>query len=143
MLALVREGIEQLGRILGAAAEFEDPQLRLLALGDAYIEFALAYPHHYTTLFHSLPKAGHLDDYREVFEEMILTLHPLAQVVAEITGDPAHAMDHAMVLWSSLHGLVMLQLSRRLEFIGSDFERVRQLMRQQLPLMLCSVTSAG
>ncbi len=141
VLALVREGIDELQRLMMACGTLSDPRQRLLALGDAYLDFALSHPHHYTTLFHSVPEAGHLDEYRSVFGQAMLSMQPLAGAVAEITGDPARAMEHATILWSAMHGLVMLHLGRRLEFIGADFEAVRAQMRQQLPRMLEAISS--
>jgi AcrR family transcriptional regulator len=137
IIALVKEGLELLGTRLEAAAKRrKDPHKRLLALGDAYLEFAVEEPHYYDALFLTVPEEQSMDAYGAVFGNVTDAMRPLVQAVAEITGDLAKAMDKCFILWCTLHGFASLQLGDRLTLVGANPTKLQKQLRKVVPQIL-------
>jgi len=98
-----------------AAAGSSDPAERLMALGRAYVDFALAEPDGYRIIFelHQNPASAH-PDLLEQGERAWRPLHSsvAAAIDAGVLGGQADTVAH--ILWSALHGVVSLHLAGKL-----------------------------
>lgn len=103
-----REGFARLKAHLDCVAPSKDPLADLALLGWAYYDNAIENPHLYRVMFldHHEPS----DDVvgLETFEQLVLFV---GRCVAEGRFPSAEPFGLAVQLWSSLHGIVTLQLS--------------------------------
>ena len=110
--AVALAGFQMLRRDLeaavqGAEARGTDP---LVALNEAYVRFGTRHPPHYQTMFGSSLKNRERNS--ALVAEGTATFRVLVQVIAEgqtagrlVPGDPVRI---AQVVWSAIHGIVML-----------------------------------
>jgi len=109
---IVRRAFDHFAAALDARPRSADPAPDSLAMGAAYIDYALAHPLHYRLMFGaSLPKAeDHPEMMRSARHAFSLLRDALAHMFAA-HGVAASTVDldlEAMFVWSSLHGLVSL-----------------------------------
>lgn len=113
--------------IQAATRAHPDPVDRLRALGRAYITFAIAQPQAYRIMFELGREAridGDLLAQPEKREAILCGWQPLQSAIIElheaghIEGDP---LTLAHLAWTTLHGLVTLELSQKL-LLGRDFD---------------------
>lgn len=114
------------------------PRERLLAMGRAYVEFAIAHPERYR-LSHdvglgSLGQRG----LQGLTPSWDLLLAAVRERLGE-TGGCADPLTLASIIWSSLHGLASLHLAGRLHF-GRD---VSALTEPLLSALVDAVARAG
>jgi AcrR family transcriptional regulator len=143
VFALVGEGYARFSTALraGAAAE-EDALPRLLALADAYVDFALAERPTYQLLFlstHHLgspasrsgPSEDHFDlppDLQAAGRDSLwILVSAVERAMDEGVLKPGDALAATRVLWAQLHGLVSLHLAQRL---GVSDDACRELCRR-------------
>jgi AcrR family transcriptional regulator len=127
IFAMVRaEAYARFADAQAAAFDSTDhPLLRLGALREAYLDFALAEPNAYRVMFELAQEPA--EAYPELLRESDRAFQVLLQAVREAIdagateGDP---LDVAHVLWASVHGLVTLHLAGKLT-LGRDFDRLR------------------
>ena len=112
--AMLAEDFAAFAQGFEAVASVEDPVVRLVALFDAYSDFAVRMPHHYQLLFltpavaEKKPRSGEptgIDGYRVLratVEECIRAKRFRAEV------SDVDATAH--VIWATVHGLVSLDL---------------------------------
>lgn len=115
-----------------AAAEEREPGRRLLALGRAYLAFALEEPRAYALMFElSQPDP---DGHPELREAELRSWTPLRRAVADavaagrLEGD-ADQLAHGF--WAGVHGLVSLHLAGKLAH-GLGIEALAEPMLRQL-----------
>lgn len=108
-------------RMLEALAPLDDPTERILMLGHSYIAFADAHPHHWELVFeHRLPPEKeppqwYKDKVRRMFALVETELEPLA------AGRGSKAITQAAAaLWSGVHGICILAISKQLDVAGVD-----------------------
>ena len=149
--ALVDEGIELLHRQLLSAWAGEPGRARLERLARAYVDFGLANPEYYQVMFQLHPDG--LGDYPvEKYRRSRQNLELLGAALADaregaMEAPPAHGFSRdpdspvdpglltsASVLWASLHGLVALLLSRRIDRRVDSRELVRRCLEHALAL---------
>ena len=126
LAAVAHEGFRLLRRDLEAvldttqAGEVE----MLVALSKAYVGFGVHHPTHYRTMF-GLPW-GNKEQYPALAEEGNATSQILVEriIQGQATGHlvPGHTHQIARVVWSLLHGVVMLREDEHLS--GSPTERL-------------------
>jgi len=113
--------------IQAATRAHPDPVDRLGALARAYIRFAMAQPQAYRIMFEMAREAGidaELLAQPEKREAILCGWQPLVTALVElheaghVEGDP---LTQAHLAWSALHGLVTLELSRKL-LLGREFD---------------------
>jgi AcrR family transcriptional regulator len=130
--ALAEESIALLARRLRAAADDRtaDP---LVAVGEAYLEFASQEPARFRLLFAELPSArnstGELPPADSPYR---IVLDVATNAIAE--GRIARELDAealAFMLWSLVHGMAVLQ-STHLRDFDADFGRVQRLALEHL-----------
>ena len=116
---------EKAGRTDGRA---ESAAERLVALGEAYLDFAAGEPHLWRALFeHRLPAGRQAPSwYREQQARLFAHLDAPLAVLMPVAGD-AERRETARVLFSAVHGLVMLGLEEKLG--AMPIERLRAQLR--------------
>ncbi len=115
LAALAVEGFEW----LGAAQRQAEAAGGLRAMGEAYVEFALAHPQRFRLMFGGrIPLAKHAR-LREVaaraFEDLAGAL------AARVPGAPG-AADASIAAWALVHGLALLLMGDRIALQGRDRE---------------------
>lgn len=134
-LLIVTKGFEMLySRFQAAYSSADDPFARLRAMARAYIDFGMENPHLYSIMFSmGTPKYA---DYIGTRHEKLAAFQNLTALrSAELAGrvlrdvahstrgpDPEDADYRLMYVWSTLHGIVSLSLSRVTLEVG-DFLR--------------------
>ena len=115
LFTVVDEGFVRFGQQLAAAAESqEDPWERIIALGRAYITFALQNPVYYQLMF--LQRTDFLTQ-RAVGESQprIASFQMLQQAVQQAIDAgvlrPGDVESYSDVLWALVHGMVSLAIS--------------------------------
>lgn len=115
--AIAEEGFRRLGDIMEealAAQQSAIPETRLIAIGRAYVAFALAHPAHLQVMFSAFPSA----QYPSLVQQSTQTLARLVAVVREI-GDQgglkdATTEDAALAVWMLLHGLSAILIADKI-----------------------------
>jgi AcrR family transcriptional regulator len=110
--ALCEEGFGGLDAAMREASEgIDDPGARMVALGRAYVRFAVAHPAHYRLMFSAAPKDPMLSEQASVglpaFGLMLRQIRAMQAASLAPRGDPAPL---ALMAWSSVHGLASLIL---------------------------------
>lgn len=136
--AMLDEDFAQFSRSLEHMAEVADPVERLAALHDAYLDFALAMPHHYQLLFltpgtNAQPEAKEptgIAGYR-VLHSTIAACIAAHRLRPEL--DDVDAV--AQIVWAGVHGLasLLIVMGARPVFRWRDRETLR---RMQVDVML-------
>jgi AcrR family transcriptional regulator len=108
-----------------ACACVADPVERIIEAGRAYVSFADEHRPHFDVTFLATDRLGHLKYQTEggarAFDE-VFALY--AQWVAQCLGisrSDCELKDHAIDIWAYSHGLLVLHLAGRLEFLKVDF----------------------
>jgi AcrR family transcriptional regulator len=96
----------------GAAARASDqsPSARLKAMSRAYLRFAADHPAVYGLMFGKREQCATTP---HLAQASIAAWSQLEQEVRNIVG-PGRASDGALLVWSTVHGLAMLRLDRKL-----------------------------
>ncbi len=91
-----------------------DPVDNLKTLALAYASYVLAHPRRWNVIFEHRPRGDAVPDwYREkVFRLMALVERAIAPLFAE--GEEKQRLHEARVLWSSFHGIVTLEVNRKI-----------------------------
>lgn len=102
------------------ATEYDDPEDVLVALGHAYLSFAIANPNSWRTLFEVELTGKNAPDWylQELQKLFTIIAHPLSQVMPDLDADAVQMMTRAM--FSSVHGIVLLGLELRISGGGTD-----------------------
>ncbi|MBE9140188.1 TetR/AcrR family transcriptional regulator [Nodosilinea sp. LEGE 07088] len=100
----------------GQAQAAADPLERLRATGVAYVQFAVTHPSHYRVMFGSFgaehcPHPQRAQVGWQAFQVLLTSIEAGQQAGVLRTGD---AMQLAWVAWSTVHGLAMLLIDKRL-----------------------------
>lgn len=139
LMAIATEGFRKLNVFFEPARSVGDPRERLRALGERYIDFALAYPGHYRVMFGDHSALDHGDPDEEFLRESGAAFQTLLHAMEEVI--PAGpdtacaldgALDGALTVWSQIHGAVLLwnagMYPPRLEELATrseeDFRRI-------------------
>ncbi len=117
--ALHQTGFKLLNERFQMLVKYEQPFERLMEMGKAYIKFATEDPSLYELLFMRAEPMEHVSDclgeeWREgdrAFEFLVRTVTQCQQQ-GYFSGLPAHSFS--MMIWSFIHGLCSLRISRHL-----------------------------
>lgn len=119
--ALIAAIAEEGFRILGAAIDKsltdsdsqQDAEARLTAVGQAYVDFALAHPAHLQVMFSAFPSA----QYPNLVQQSTQTLARLVAVLQDIGAQgrlrDASTEDAALAVWMLLHGLSAILVAHK------------------------------
>lgn len=109
--AIAKKGFELLHQAL-AETKTSDPEESFLAMGRAYVSFALEHPAHYRAMLGD--KIENFNDYeglnkksKEIFGELVGQVSQLQEVKIFRAGD---SFNMAYCVWSAVHGLVNLAI---------------------------------
>ncbi len=127
---------QKLGEVFKPLFEMQDPVLRMRAMGQAYAEFAMRYPHHYQLIF--MTPSAPCESIKDDVDPGLDAYEMLNQVVQYAFDQDCFKPEHqnpaliAQTLWSSLHGVCSLQIShgQQAEMLWVDFEtRIKTMMQ--------------
>jgi AcrR family transcriptional regulator len=115
LLAAVRaEGFANLARVSHSALArcSDDPRARVRALGEAYVRFAIAWPHHFRLMLHN-PFEGETP---ETNREALMLLHDVLEEgrARGVLRYDLTARELALTAWALVHGLSSLITSGQL-----------------------------
>jgi len=92
----------------------------ILALADAYIEFAMSHERSWRTLFIETNRSGRKTalpkNYQQCLSDLFTLIEETLQKNSKISSQ--EAAQAARLLWASLHGMTSLMLDGRLSLIG-------------------------
>ncbi len=134
ILAAVRQSeFRRMADAIELVAQREiNPDKRLSALAQSYIQFALERPDAYRVMYGVNQRDE--QQYPELVKQIKRTQQPLATAVEEavetgvIHGDPVNIVH---VLWAGLHGLISLHLSDKLH-MGRSIDELAEVMLRSL-----------
>lgn len=118
LLAIATEGFRRMNEAFRPALEIDDPFQRFYALGQRYLDFALANPGHYRVMFGSHAGLGHDHQCDQefvvtataAFEALYSTVEKLLREAAN--PDERNPLEVSMMIWSQIHGGVSLWKGR-------------------------------
>ncbi|OAD21608.1 transcriptional regulator, TetR family protein [Candidatus Thiomargarita nelsonii] len=97
------------------------PDACLLALGQAYLEFAMEQPQRWRTVFeYQRTKDAEIPSWyrKKIFRLFKLVEKPLLEFMPTL--EPHLCAQTARALWGGVHGICILALTGRLEIVGAD-----------------------
>ena len=107
--------------MLEEQARHSDPMARLLQLGHSYIRFADREPHRWELVFeHRLPEGQEPPDW---FREKVARMFALVEANLRPLASDRSAKEikqAAAALWSGVHGICILAISKQLDVAGVD-----------------------
>ena len=113
LAALATQGFEILHDRMAAAVTSDDPiDARFIAMGVAYVEFALDHPTHYHLMFGSV--LGDFSDYEMLHRASMRAFQHVTQLQHELVVAKGLEVDEerfAGVIWASVHGIASLILN--------------------------------
>jgi len=128
-----------------ALAQCEDePRLRLLEVGNAFVLFAHHHPAHYAVM--TSPDLHDDTAYPELAAAGVTSMKILLDaieacaVAGDLTGD---VRVLAAAAWSGVHGLASLLASGHIHRLGLEAETTEDLIRQVTGAMLSAMSQAG
>ncbi|NBB90343.1 MAG: TetR family transcriptional regulator [Spirochaetes bacterium] len=135
LIAIATEGFRKLNAHFEPARRVGDPREHLRLLGEQYIDFALTYPGHYRVMFGDHSAIDHSEPDEEFISESGAAFQTLVHAMEHVmdTGpETGRALDGALVVWSQIHGAVLLwntgmfppQIEENVERSEEDFRRI-------------------
>ncbi|WP_057940356.1 TetR/AcrR family transcriptional regulator [Algoriphagus resistens] len=120
--ALHQEGFKTLSEKMEVLSVIQDPLERLKAMGKIYIKFAMENPDMYDLMFiKEAPLCHVFDSEKEEWIEGGGAFNGLRMTIKQALADgyfPAHESESlAYMVWSTVHGLVSLNIRKRCEVI--------------------------
>jgi len=126
---VLRIGFDRFGSYLSRGGDVADPRERLIAVAEGYVDFALDHPSDYEAMFgrrDRLPKNAYPEGLRgqrgreTPFVRLLEMLRGFRRQ-GSITADPE---ETALLMWSTLHGLIVLFLARHIDLSTGEFRRL-------------------
>ena len=121
---LMEMGFGKMTEELGDAFELPDPVERIRRIGQGYVTFGLKNPEWYDIMFNAPQPIQHLHKCQEewgygiqLFDFLVSTCEDAMQQNRTRKQDPRLVALH---LWSTVHGLVNLSRSQRLEMVEQN-----------------------
>lgn len=138
LLALLRYGYEQLVEVMQEAfTSTDDPEIRLLAMSEAYWDFAFRSPELYQVMHGlagiSFGRYGHPDTPVEVKQSFALAREAMEQWADAKRVERADLTDLVEARRGLIHGLITLAMARR---IAGGPERVKHLLQETMKDLL-------
>lgn len=135
ILDLCNTDFQSLANQLQSILAIADPLGRMLALGQAYAEFALQYPNHYRMMFMTKHLACNFDaaeqlpglDAYHLLNDVVAQVFHAGHFLPELT-DPELI---AQTVWAAIHGVCSLQIT-----MGEDQHIAWRAIEQRTQLML-------
>jgi len=134
LLALLRYGYEQLVTVMQVAfTSTDDPEARLLAMSEAYWDFAFRSPELYQVMHGlagiSFGRYGHPDTPVEVRQSFALAREALQQWAASKGVEIPHINDLVEARRGLIHGLITLAMAGR---IAGGSDRAKHILQETM-----------
>ena len=119
--AVCKEGHFKLASEMGRVDDNLPYPEYLRGIGRAYHSFARNNPDHFMLMFTTAPKGNQLEEFMDGDSSFPILIHAIQRGVDEgyFKMHPAGISAMAMILWSSVHGLAMLEHT---QLKGSDID---------------------
>ncbi|MEM9777761.1 MAG: TetR/AcrR family transcriptional regulator [Chloroflexota bacterium] len=119
--AVCQEGHLKLAAEMGRVDDDLPYPEYLRGIGQAYQSFARSNPDHFMLMFTIAPKGNQLDDFMDEGSSFPILMSAIQRGIDEgyFKMHPAGISAMAMILWSSVHGLAMLEHT---QLKGSDID---------------------
>jgi AcrR family transcriptional regulator len=117
LLELVHADFRSLAQAFGRIGRIDDPVERLERIGQAYVDFALEFPHHYRLMFMTTAPV-HDDQQKEKGNPEEDAYAFLRMTVAEGIESGRFREEYqdadllAQMVWAAVHGVVSLQIAK-------------------------------
>lgn len=133
--AIAAEGYKKLYQQLSAAQRpDDDPLTRLMAMAQAYLQFALDEPDHFKITFSGVVEAE--KDYPEYVEQSKRCFALVVAVVADCRANGFFAEGDTQLIavstWSCIHGFVQLLLANQLPSVLTAQYSIHEMFRLHL-----------
>jgi AcrR family transcriptional regulator len=125
LLAIAEQGFGLLEQAFDEVTQAE-PLPRLIALGEAYVRFALAHPGHYRVMFDRQPMAEDPQD--PLANTCWSTFRALTDTCAQLSANPDQAKQLAIAAWSLVHGYALLSIMGHVALFPGEPPQVSSLM---------------
>lgn len=115
IIELCHSDFRTLGREFTRMERMDDPVERLRRIGMAYVEFAIAKPHHYQIMFMTrTPAHVHEEDKNPEEDAYGFLLQTVQEGMDAGRFRPEYTDPHelAQMTWSSVHGIISLQIAK-------------------------------
>jgi AcrR family transcriptional regulator len=137
--AIAAEGYKKLYEKLAAAQRSQDdPLARLMAVAQAYVQFAIDEPDHFKITFSGVVEAE--QDYPEYVEQSKRCFALVVAVVADCQTEgilgPGDTQLAAVSIWACIHGFVQLLLGNQLPGVLVAHYPVREMLSFHLSQFL-------
>ncbi|MHA8066695.1 TetR/AcrR family transcriptional regulator [Aquirufa sp. ROCK2-A2] len=136
LYVLCEQGFEMIFQFTDTLNEIKDPLKKLHKMGEFYILFGLNYPEYYDLmLIQEAPMIHHADLQLQDWQGANKVFNRLKEIVQECIEEgkiPSGDVDLiSITLWSTLHGLISLNVRMRLEKLVPK-ETIQQTMNNSL-----------
>jgi AcrR family transcriptional regulator len=115
IIELCHGDFRKLGRQFTQMERIDDPVERLRSIGMAYVEFAIANPHHYQIMFMTRTPAHEHPEEKNPEEDaygFLLATVQEGMDAGRFRPDLTDAHQLAQMTWSSVHGIISLQIAK-------------------------------
>lgn len=115
IIELCHGDFRTLGRQFTQMERIDDPVERLRRIGMAYVEFAIAKPHHYQIMFMTrTPPHVHDEDKNPEEDAYGFLLQTVQEGIdgGRFRPELADAHELAQMVWSGVHGIISLQIAK-------------------------------
>jgi AcrR family transcriptional regulator len=115
IIELCHGDFRKLGRRFTQMERIDDPVERLRGIGMAYVEFAIANPHHYQIMFMTRTPAHEHPEEKNPEEDAYGFLLATVQEgidAGRFLPEYQDAHELAQMTWSSVHGIISLQIAK-------------------------------
>ncbi len=115
IIELCHSDFRKLGRRFTQMERIDDPVERLRSIGMAYVEFAIANPHHYQIMFmtrtpaHEHPQEKNPEE--DAYGFLLATVQE-GMEASQFRPEFTDAHQLAQMTWSSVHGIISLQIAK-------------------------------
>ncbi|MFK7805194.1 MAG: TetR/AcrR family transcriptional regulator, partial [Anaerolineae bacterium] len=123
--AVCKEGHQRLADEMGQADEDLPYPIYLLGIGQGYLRFARSNPDYFMLMFTTAPFGSQLEEFEKDSSSFPTLIYAIQKGIDEGYFDmhPGGIYTMAMIFWSSVHGLAMLEQTQ-LKGANLDFEQM-------------------
>ncbi|MFT5194600.1 MAG: AcrR family transcriptional regulator [Cellvibrionaceae bacterium] len=134
--AVCKEGMNRLAHTMGSVDKDQAYPMFMLGIGTAYLHFARSNPDYFMLIFTTAPYGNQLNEFMVEGSAFPILIDAIQRGIDEnyFEMHPGGIQAMAMVFWSSVHGLAMLEQTQ-LKGADLDFE--------QMGFVVCNNTFQG
>lgn len=119
--AVCKEGHNRLARAMSGVDKDQPYPIYMLGIGMSYLEFARSNPDYYLLMFTTAPAGNQLEEFMEDGSSFPILIAAIQQGIDEAYFEihPGGIQAMAMIFWSGVHGLAMLEQT---QLKGADLD---------------------